>query len=238
LTVGFLLIAAFAMTLTTQTGNPPTYRAPRAVDAIHVDGRLAERSWAQAPRIRAFTDIFQPTRPVKYATEAAIVWDDANLYVAFACADDAPWGTLTTRDDRLWDEEVVEVFLDPDGDGLNYAELEVSPNNVVVDLLIDRPRGDTAAALTWDIAGLQTAVGRRSGGWDVEIAIPWKSLAATGIDRAPARGDRWRAGIYRIKRPGGPLRADRAADEYLAWSLTRADRGFHDPERFGYLLFD
>ena len=51
---------------------------------------------------------------------------------------------------------------------------------------------------------------------------------------APAPGDRWRAGLYRIKRPRG----DAGANEFLAWSLTRAERGFHDPERFGYLKFE
>ena len=29
----------------------------------------------------------------------------------------------------------------------------------------------------------------------------------------------------------------RASDEYSAWSVTRPERGFHDPERFGYVQF-
>ena len=33
------------------------------------------------------------------------------------------------------------------------------------------------------------------------------------------------------------LKELRADDEYSAWSLTRAERGFHDPERFWYLQF-
>jgi len=193
-----------------------------------------------------------------------VIWDDENLYVAFACQDREPWSRMKKRDDHLWEEEVVEVFLDPDGDGQNYAELEVSPNNVVVDLLIPRPRSGADTAIRWDIAGLQTAVGRHSAGWTTEIAIPWKSLAAAGVSVAPKPGDQWRAGLYRIKRPGGPAKADRIAtltsetksasaerkqeieaqlkqlranDEYSAWSPTRAERGFHDPERFGILEF-
>jgi len=227
-------IAAFLVAMVeTQSIQLPTYTARRAVDAIRVDGTLDEASWARATRIREFRHIYDPARPSKFPTEAAIVWDDANLYVAFDSTDPDPWGTMKNRDDRLWDEEVVEIFLDPDGDGLNYAELEVSPNNVVVDLLIPRPKADVEAALRWNIDGLQTAVGRRPGGWIAEIAIPWKSLAAAGATAAPAPGDQWRAGIYRIKRPRGV----KGADEFLAWSLTRGERGFHDPERFGYLQF-
>ena len=33
------------------------------------------------------------------------------------------------------------------------------------------------------------------------------------------------------------LLASRADDEYSAWSVTRADLGFHDPERFGVVRF-
>jgi hypothetical protein len=184
--------------------------------------------------------------------------------VAFSCSDREPWGRMKNRDDRLWEEEVVEVFLDPDGDGQNYAELEVSPNNVVVDLLIPNPKSLTGGNVRPDIAGLQTAVGRHAAGWIAEMAIPWKGLAIAGISSAPKAGDEWRAGLYRIKRPGGTAKADRIAglvnelknagserklaideqlrqlradDEYSAWSVTRPERGYHDPERFGYLQF-
>ena len=207
----------------------------RATDPIVIDGRLNEASWRRAPRITDFRDIFKPQRRQRFPTEAAVVWDDDNVYFGFVCADDEPWGTLTERDDHLWNEEVVEVFLDPDGDGRNYAELEVSPNNVVVDLLLAHPRAPLEESLRWDIDGLRTAVSQTESGWIAEIAIPWRSLAATGVTAPPKVGDTWRAGVYRIKRPGGGTQ--KADDEYSAWSLTRPERGFHDPERFGYLEF-
>jgi hypothetical protein len=242
----------------------PVYRVRHAIGPIRVDGVLDERSWDLAPRARGFRHIYDPTRVPKFPTAAALVWDAARLYIAFECTDADPWGRFSRRDDRLWEEEVVEVFLDPDGDGRDYAELEVSPNNVVVDLLLPRPRADVESALRWDIAGLQTAVRRHATGWTAEIAIPWASLAAAGASAPPRAGVRWRAGLYRIKRPGGPARADeiarveeekrraapgqltgleqrlralRADEEFTAWSLTRPERGFHDPERFGYLEF-
>jgi hypothetical protein len=233
----------------------PTYRAGRTVDPIRIDGKLDEFTWAALPRVGRFRTIRGPQATPQRATNASVAWDDRNLYVAFICRDPDPWSRMKNRDDRLWEEEVVEVFLDPDGDTQNYPELEVSPNNVVVDLLIPRPRsGNFKQAVAWDIAGLQTAVARHTGGWTVEIAMPWKSLAGAGVSAAPKPGDRWRVGLYRIERPGGPAKADRIAalqkagdktgaeklqenDEYLAWSPTRGDRGFHDPERFGIVEF-
>ncbi|MBI3666694.1 MAG: carbohydrate-binding family 9-like protein [Acidobacteria bacterium] len=259
--LGFLL---FSAALAAQPATPPLYRVAKAVDHIQIDGKLDEFSWAIAQHVGPFTLIHDPGRKPEYPTEAAIVWDNENLYVSFACRDPEPWGRMRRRDDHLWEEEVVEVFLDPNGDGKNYAELEVSPHNVVVDLLIPRPGAGSEEAIKWDITDLRTAVGRYAAGWTAEIAIPWRSLAAAGIVTAPKPGARWRVGLYRITRPGGPGKADQIAalvadqksasvprkgeieqklrqlqsdDEYAAWSPTRPERGFHDPERFGIVEF-
>ena len=197
-------------------------------------------------------------------TQATVAWDDRNLYVAFECTDGEPWGTMYERDSRLWEQEVVEVFLDPDGDGRDYPELEVSPHNVVVDLLIPKAGAGATNAIRWDIAGLRTAVAKHTAGWTVEIAIPWASLRESGTSAKPAVGDKWRVGLYRIERPGGvpvsqkvtALRKQIAAAsgddkqrlqseledltagrQWLAWSPTRVEKGFHDPERFGVVEF-
>lgn len=258
---GVLLASAVAEA---QPVRLPVYGARRAVDAVRIDGTLDEATWALSPRVGEMRLIHDPARRPASPTEAAVTWDDTHVFVAFACTDAEPWSTFASRDDRLWEQEVVEVFLDPDGDGRRYAELEVSPHNVVVDLLIAAPGAAGPDARRWDIAGLQTAVRRHARGWVAEMAIPWASLGEAGVTSAPAGGDQWRVGLYRIDRPGGVAKAERIAalvrerkaasearaaeidrqlqelradDEYSAWSVTRADRGFHDPERFGYLEF-
>ncbi len=258
------LMTGDALGVAAQPAPVPVYVARPTIDAIRVDGVLDEGTWALLPRVGEFRLIHAPARPPAFPTEAAVTWDATHLYVAFACTDAEPWTRYTSRDDRLWEEEVVEVFLDPDGDGRAYAELEVSPANVVVDLLIAAPRAGGPDARRWDIAGLQSAVRRHAGGWVAEMAIPWASLAATGVASAPRDGDTWRVGLYRIKRPGGiakaaridalvaerrggaperqtaidrDLLALRADDEYAAWSPTRVESGFHDPERFGIVRF-
>ena len=262
--IGVSLLACTASSPLAQSDPLPVSRARRAVDAIRVDGVLDEMTWALAPRVGAFRLIHEPARQPAFSTEATVAWDDTRLYVAFASADPQPWGTFTERDDRLWEQEVVEVFLDPDGDGRQYAELEVSPHNVVVDLLIAAAGAAGPGARRWDAAGLQTAVARHPSGWVPEMAIPFASLAEAGVRTAPAPGTRWRVGLYRIERPGGIAKGEqlarlaaerqraseprrsaidaviealRADDEYSAWSVTRPERGFHDPERFGYLEF-
>jgi len=82
---------------------------------------------------------------------------------------------------------------------------------------------------TGTLLGLQTGVARHGAGWIAEIAIPWKSLAGAGVSAAPKAGDQWRAGLYRIKRPGGPAKVDQIAalvaeDEDREYGAERTDR--------------
>ncbi len=241
-----------------QAQSIPEYRAGHTLDPVTVDGRLEEFTWAALPRLSAFQNIRGGEVPL---TQAAIAWDSRNLYVAFVCADRDAWSNMFERDSHLWNQEVVEVFLDPDGDGKDYPELEVSPHNVVVDLLIPAPGAVSAdEAAKWNIAGLQTAVGKHSAGWTVEIAIPWSSLSEAGVNGAPKLGDRWRVGMYRIERPEGlasyaearrlreaiesasgarkqrlqqQLARATAKTQLLAWAPT--EKSFHEPEKFGWV---
>ena len=228
---GLLLVAAAPLIA------QPEYRAARTHDAIAVDGRLDEFTWSVADQVGDFQDIRPRPGKDRAPTQAMLAWDDRNLYVAFVCADAQPWGDMFERDMHLWDQEVVELFLDPDGDGLDYPELEVSPHNVVVDLLIPAPRKISAdEAAKWDIQGLQTAVAKSAAGWTVEIAVPWRSLAEAGVNEAPAPGDKWRVGLYRIERPNGLTKnRDDSDDQFLAWAPT--EKSFHEPARFGTVEF-
>ena len=70
------------------------------------------------------------------ATELRVAVSGAHLRVLFDCADQDVWATKTMRDDRLYEEEVVEVFLDPVGDLECYFEIELNPLNTVLDLVL------------------------------------------------------------------------------------------------------
>ncbi len=230
-----LLLTALlvSVALGAQEQERPLYRAGRTLDPITIDGKADEVTWSARPGVGPFENVRGPVAAAP--TRSVVAWDDDNLYVMFSCVDEHAWGTLHKRDDPLWGEEVVEVFLDPDGDGRNYAELEISPHNVVVDLLIPAPGEGGKFRKDWDFEGLRSAVDLRQGsGWTVEIAIPWKSLADTGVTRAPQPGDRWRVGLYRIERPGGATDPE-TNRQYLAWSRT--ERHFHEPQRFGVIEF-
>jgi hypothetical protein len=160
-------------------------------------------------------------------TRVSVAWHRTELRVLFVCTDSRPWATITQRDGALWEEEVVEVFIDPVGDGASYFEFEVNPLNTVLDLVMRRVRSGYRRDFAWDCEGLQTAVLTTSIGWNAAFAIPFAAIAAD----APQSGSVWRVNFFRIDRPSGRPR------ELSAWSPTRLAT-FHAPERFGVLRFE
>ena len=183
--------------------------------------------------------------PKIYTTSFRALWGEEGLFVRFDAVDPSPWYTLTNRDDHLWTEEVVEIFIDPDGDGRNYAEIEISPHNVVCDLMIFEGAPNVRSDIGWDHDGLQSKVSPLSGadgetvGWMAIAILPWSSFAtltdSSGISIPPHAEDVWRFNIFRIKRPFGPTEPDRDV-VYAAWSPP-SGRSFHEPTVFRALEF-
>ena len=164
--------------------------------------------------------------PPAQATRVWTAWDASDLRVLWWAEDTYPWATLTERDAPLYTEEVVEIFLDPVGDGESYFEIEVNPNNAVLDACMRRIRSGYRKDFRWRCEGLRTSVRRVSDGWMVEAAIPFLSLTC----ELPRAGDLWRMNLTRIDRPIGLPR------ELSAWSPTGLAQ-FHVPAKFGVLAF-
>lgn len=169
--------------------------------------------------------------PAAQPTIVRVCCDDDALYVRFDCQDRDIWGTYTQRDDPIYDEEVVEVFIAPGAeDPVNYFEFEVSPNGVLFDATIHNPtstRDNLKWDATWDCPGIRWAAKRydEAGEWWGAFAIPWAAITNDG--RLPAV---CRANFYRIERP-------RDADaECSCWSPTMTNPAdFHKPRYFGIL---
>lgn len=159
-------------------------------------------------------------------TQVRCAWDDAELRVLFVCTDEHVWATQTKRDGPLWEEEVVEVFLDPVGDAQAYFEIEVNPLNAVLDLVLRRNRSGWRKDFAWDCEGFRSFIQRTDAGWNAEFAIPFVALTA----EPPALRAEWRINFYRIDRPLDLPR------ELTAWSPTLQPT-FHEPSRFGRVRF-
>jgi hypothetical protein len=161
------------------------------------------------------------------ATVVQCAWSDFAFHVLFTCVDSEPWATITQRDGPLWEEEVVEVFIDPIGDFESYFELEVNPLNTVLDLVLRKNRSGYRKDFAWDCGGLRTEVYRSDEGWSAEFLIPFAALTPD----TPRTGSEWRVNFCRIDRPKGA-----SYRELSAWSPTVMTT-FHVPQRFGLLQF-
>lgn len=239
-----LQIEATVTTATTQESAPPLpeYTCKKVSQPIVLSGKLDDPQWNQAPVLTLRNAI--TGQAGRFATEVRLLYDDDYLYVGFRCEDDYVWGTVTDRDGPIWNEECVEVFLNPAGSAHQYYEINLSPRNVIFDACVLNSRTEQQPAATfvplleWQAADMLTAtyvdgkLGERGGakGWTAEYAIPHQILFGAP-NRPPQPGDTWRANFYRIDSPESGQR------EHYAWSRTGRE-AFHLPWRFGFLRFD
>ena len=210
----------------------PRLVVPRVAEDWHA-ADLAAWDWTVATPLPPFR-LADNSGPALQQTKARICYNATAFFVRFDCDDRDIWGISTQRDDPIYDEEVVEVFI---GAGaatpVDYYEFEVSPNGVLLDLTVYNPASDRANLVTdfsWDCPGLRWQAGRNDAAnhWWAVMAIPWASLGVTG-----ALPTIWRANFYRIERPRD------AEPEFSAWSPTMTEPAdFHKPAYFGTLALE
>ncbi len=231
--VGILL----AVPLATSAAPGAGYRVSRAAaDRAALLG-ADEKAWAKAQAIA--------WGPAPYETRFRALWSDAGLLLRFDATDSSPWHTMTKRDEHLWEEEVVEIFLDINRSGHDYAEIEISPGNVVCDVRMVAPSPNKQMDFAWNLEGLETRVliskdaAGKTTGWTATAFLPWtgfRSLpSAKSITLPPKARDAWRFNVFRVKRPGGKAAPEAGAVE-VAWSPPPGE-SFHMPEAFRDFVF-
>lgn len=192
---------------------------------------LSRLDWSSIPPLSPFI-LADGSREARQQTTVRVCHTPQVLYIRFDCQDRDIWGNYTRRDDPIYNEEAVEVFIAPtENDPLDYYEFEVSPNGVLFDARIHNPDGNNNAQmrgdLAWDCPGIEWQAGRNDPQqhWWAVLAIPWHSLKA-GKEMPKA----WRANFYRIERPGD------SEAEFSCWSPVMTPvADFHRPCRFGIL---
>lgn len=211
----------------------PVYEVARVMTPLKIDGRLDERAWAAAALVGSFVNN-RDGSPSELITEARVLYDDQFIYFAFRAVDTNIWATMKQRDQHLWLEEVMEVFLQANPTVPNYVELEVNPLGTILDIYLLDTRKPlhyeswNSQKLKWGVHVEGTVDGKDGDReWTCEIALPIEDLP-TAPHQPPHPGDRWRMNLYRVEHL--PHVAE------LAWSPTLQD-DFHILRRFGELVF-
>jgi alpha-galactosidase len=201
--------------------------AKRLLGRADAQGFPEAAEWKAATAIRFDHDWQGKNSDPQRATEARVLWTPEFLYVNFF----AHFRTITVfpdaepngRRDQLWDRDVSEVFLQPNGSHpRRYKEFEVSPNGLWIDL-------DIAPGEKHDLqSGLQRRVhlDEQKKVWRAELALPMRSLTADFDPAIP-----WRVNFFRVEGSSEPR-------FYAAWRPTGTPApNFHIPEAFGKLVF-
>ena len=235
------LLLAFAVCNRTEEPAAPDYQiiAAPTEAVMTVDGLLDEPAWQSAQTVTlAENRTGTAVSDSAVLTRVKTCYNPTTLFIAFICNDPDIWTTFTQRDEHLWEEEVVEVFLDTDREPSTYVEIEVSPANVLFDsYIVDPVHIDVPATKQYDLSAIQTAVAvegtlnrrdDRDRRWTVEIAIPLAEVIKDAKGVVPGQTT-WRINFYRINADGG------GKSTGYAWSPTGAR--FHKPEVFGVVRF-
>ena len=217
--------------------STPTLVVRQREVEIKLDGALAESDWADAASTGPFVNTMTGEAG-SFPVTAKALFDDEALYLAFDVKDDFLKSDFTKLDEHLWEQDTVELMVDPDGDGRNYFEMQVSPRGVVFDTRYDAPRDPRPFGhVDWN-SELTSGVALRGKldddaddeGYTVEARIPWTAFAH-GPTKAspPTAGTRFRANLFVMDRQEKGQRA-------VGWSAPLVG-DFHTLARFGTLQF-
>ncbi len=217
--------------------RPSQITTRRIHETIKVDGRLDEKVYRDIQRLELWNSLTgKAVNDEAYRTFVYIFHNTEFLYLAFDCRDQDIWAEFTERDQHLWKEEVVEVFIDTDEDHQNYFEIEVSPTNVLFDsYIVDPGNIDLVETPKFDFKQIRHAVNLdgtvknrkdQDKRWTVEIAIPLKELVEP---KEMVRSTHWKINFYRINR-------DQSDFKYFALRPTFGS--FHKPGYFAKLTFE
>ncbi len=220
---------------------PKSYVCYKTTDKIKIDGKLKENAWAKAKPTDSFIDISGADFPnPKYDTQVKMLWDDNYFYVGAVLEEDDIKAKLTKRDTIIYHDNDFEVFIDPDGDGLNYFEIENNARGVIFDLMLEKAyRSGGRFMIQWDCPGLKLAVHRvgtlnnskdKDKFWSVEMAIPHEALTLDFNNPLKA-GNTWRVNFSRVQ-----WLKEKGPEENWVWSATgKVD--MHMPDRWGFVYF-
>jgi len=159
-----------------------------------IDGKLDEEVWQKAVVLKDFYQI-QPgdNTPPSRQTEVLLGFDPKFLYIAFRAIDepDKVRATVAKRD-NIFQDDYVGFFLDTFNDKRKAFEAFFNPFGIQGDGVLTEGRGeDFSVDLLMDSKGIIHETG-----YNVEIAIPFKSLRFEA-----GKGKLWGAHFFRrIKR--------------------------------------
>lgn len=198
---------------------------PRTTRAPQLDGRVTDDEWRGAAHDSGFYSYVgshSAAIPSLVETDIYLMWDDDALYIGFIGHDDAPGDLVTAADDRdddLWYEDIVEIYLDANHDRQSYVHMGINSRGIPADAWHPDGLGDQDEDWNADM-DIAAHVGEQA--WSLELAIGFGDRRLP----KPVADTVWGFNFVRTYR----------GSEYSQWVRTFAGGG-HAPDDFGFLVF-
>ncbi|UAY52782.1 putative Ig domain-containing protein [Ferruginibacter albus] len=144
---------------TDAAGVVTCYKAP---GTITIDGNLNETGWNLNKSISKSV-----TGTVNNTATFGVLWDNNNLYIGAKIID----ANLYSESADLWNDDALEIYIDANNN--KAASYDGKDNQFIIGY------NKTTAFTKTAITGLQFKTVAITGGYTVEVAIPWSQLGLT-----------------------------------------------------------
>jgi hypothetical protein len=207
----------------------------RHTEEFEISGDGSNKAWEGAT-----WNIMLPSDDQTKKTRFKILYSNTGIYFLFHNEDEILTASMTKDFDRLWLEDVNEVFLWPDTTATIYFEYEISPLNYELSILVPNFDGKFLGWLPWEyegerktkhlttVDGGEKKTGSKIKAWYAEFFIPYALLTPLP-NVPPKKGMVWRGNMYRI---------DHDNNRTSRWSWRKIQSNFHQYSKFGKMIFD
>ena len=180
-----------------QSHERRTLRVAKANAAPKVDGQLSEACWQKGEKA-GFLEGYNAKAPKpKIGTSVQGVRTEAGVTFAFTL-EEPDLANLrankTGRDEQVFLDDCIEIFLDPKGEFGDYYQIVVNAKGAIFDA---SSLSDPYAS--WNCKGAKVGVAQGEKGWTLEVYLPFADL---GIKGAEAGGS-WYGNFTRSRWHGG-----------------------------------
>lgn len=186
----FIVVGLQAFSQKPAAENRRNYPVKQATDEISIDGVLDETTWLNAATSTGFYMSFPVDDRLADSiiqTEVKMAYNDQFLFISAVCRSNDNKYIIQTlkRDNKLLEGDAFGVIIDPVNERTNGFVFGVNPMGVQTELLITGQTGrrqilqpgrtPMGINVAWDNKWF-SEVKHYPDHWDVEIAIPFKTL--------------------------------------------------------------
>ncbi|MCD6220775.1 hypothetical protein J7K25_01270 [bacterium] len=202
--------------------DTPIITIGKATLPPEIDGKVEKEEWEDATEIINFRSLFGKHNLGIYPTRVYVMFDKNNLYIGwkFFVPIAKFRANVKERDGSVWDDDSIEIFLDPAYSRSQYYQIIVNS----IGTIYDAKGGD----YSWN-SDINCKVNQYNNRWEGEITIPFQDLGV----KTPKDRTVWGFNIcrdqYKI--------SNEFPTELTMWSYSPVN-GFQNPRYFGKLIFN